>query len=458
MFYNTGIATYIWVLTNRKPEHRQGKVQLIDATKWFRPLRKNLGKKNCELVRTRTSSGSCRPFLKRSRRPRSQQDLPERGVRLLEGDGRAAAAAARGSTRTAPIRAKEIKALKESGARRRSGRAGDPQGAAGIGTVADPLHGTVRDATIKGKPVVVEYEPDTDLRDTEQIPLLEEGGIEAFIAREVLPYAPDAWIDPDDRKIGYEIASRATSTSRSRCGRWRRSGRTSWRWRRRRRGCLDEIVGDKSDERNPRQGQDRPRTAQGREVLHRLLPARVQVARQADSRAGRRPQRASSSRSTSPGTRAAKVAEYPHYFLGSIIISKKESASYIVDGQQRLTSLTLLLICLRNLQKDRPRAGQRRRADLLREVRPEVLQPPRRRAHALHGGALHDGAAASTPTDRSESVQNLVAALPRPRGRLPRGAARRRRCRTSSTGCWRTSTSSRSRPTPTTTPTRSSRP
>ena len=49
MFYNTGIATYVWVLTNRKPEHRRGKVQLIDATKWYRPLRKNLGKKNCEL-------------------------------------------------------------------------------------------------------------------------------------------------------------------------------------------------------------------------------------------------------------------------------------------------------------------------------------------------------------------------------------------------------------------------
>ena len=49
MFYNTGIATYIWVLGNRKPEHRRGKVQLIDATKWFKPLRRNLGKKNCEL-------------------------------------------------------------------------------------------------------------------------------------------------------------------------------------------------------------------------------------------------------------------------------------------------------------------------------------------------------------------------------------------------------------------------
>ncbi|MCB1797220.1 MAG: N-6 DNA methylase, partial [Candidatus Competibacteraceae bacterium] len=49
MFYNTGIATYIWVLSNRKPVHRRGYVQLIDATQWYKPLRKNLGKKNCEL-------------------------------------------------------------------------------------------------------------------------------------------------------------------------------------------------------------------------------------------------------------------------------------------------------------------------------------------------------------------------------------------------------------------------
>ena len=49
MFYNTGIATYVWVLTNRKPEHRRGRVQLIDATGWSKALRKNLGKKNCEL-------------------------------------------------------------------------------------------------------------------------------------------------------------------------------------------------------------------------------------------------------------------------------------------------------------------------------------------------------------------------------------------------------------------------
>ena len=73
------------------------------------------------------------------------------------------------------------------------------------GTEPDPLHGLF-DATIKGKLAVVEYEPDTDLRDTEQVPLLHEGGIEAFIRREVLPYAPDAWYVPDSVKVGYEIS------------------------------------------------------------------------------------------------------------------------------------------------------------------------------------------------------------------------------------------------------------
>ncbi len=58
----------------------------------------------------------------------------------------------------------------------------------------------------KGEGAIVEYEPDPELRDTEQVPLLEEGGIEAFIRREVLPYAPDAWIDKDSVKTGYEIS------------------------------------------------------------------------------------------------------------------------------------------------------------------------------------------------------------------------------------------------------------
>ena len=61
-------------------------------------------------------------------------------------------------------------------------------------------------ATIDGKPAIVEYEPNIDLRDTEQIPLLEEGGIEAFLRREVLPYAPDAWYAPVSVRVGYEIS------------------------------------------------------------------------------------------------------------------------------------------------------------------------------------------------------------------------------------------------------------
>ena len=69
----------------------------------------------------------------------------------------------------------------------------------------DPLRG-LYPATSDGKPAVVEYEPDTDLRDTEQVPLLHDGGIEAFLRREVLPYVPDAWYAPDSVKVGYEIS------------------------------------------------------------------------------------------------------------------------------------------------------------------------------------------------------------------------------------------------------------
>lgn len=70
---------------------------------------------------------------------------------------------------------------------------------------ADLLHGLF-EAKIDGKTCVVEYEPDSELRDFEQIPLLEEGGIEAFIRREVLPYTPDAWLVEADTKIGYEVS------------------------------------------------------------------------------------------------------------------------------------------------------------------------------------------------------------------------------------------------------------
>ena len=106
------------------------------------------------------------------------------------------------ATRT--YKAKELKELKETAERSEDA----PPIIKKIhkkGTVADPIRGLFK-TTLEGKQVVVEYEPDTDLRDSEQVPLLEEGGIEAFIKREVLPHAPDAWYVESSVKIGYEIS------------------------------------------------------------------------------------------------------------------------------------------------------------------------------------------------------------------------------------------------------------
>ncbi len=201
MFYNTGIATYVWVLTNRKPEHRRGKVQLIDATGWHRPLRKNLGKKNCELG-GEDIQRICDTFLAFEESEQSRifdnaafgywKVTVERPLRLEGVDSNRA------------YKAAEIKKLKESCERSETA----PPVVRKIherGTEADPLRGRF-EATVNGRSVVVEYEPDTDLRDTEQIPLQEEGGIEAFLRREVLPYAGDAWSQPDSVRIGYEIS------------------------------------------------------------------------------------------------------------------------------------------------------------------------------------------------------------------------------------------------------------
>ncbi|WP_298575457.1 class I SAM-dependent DNA methyltransferase [uncultured Luteimonas sp.] len=201
MFYNTGIATYIWVMSNRKPKNRKGKVQLIDASQWYRPLRKNLGKKNCELAPEDTQL-ILDTFLGFQEGEQSKifdnaalgywKVTVERPLRLVGID---------------PDRAykpAEIKKLKETAER---GESAPPviRKVHKKGVKADPLRGLFA-ATIEGKPAVVEYEPDTDLRDTEQVPLLEEGGIEAFLQREVLPYAADAWYVADSIKTGYEVS------------------------------------------------------------------------------------------------------------------------------------------------------------------------------------------------------------------------------------------------------------
>ena len=201
MFYNTGIATYVWVLTNRKPEQRRGKVQLIDATKWFQPLRKNLGNKNCELGEDEITR-ICETFLAFEETEESKifdnaafgywKVTVDRPLRI------------EGTDPNRTYKTAEIKELKESSNR---SEAGTPiiRKIHKKGTEPDPLRGLF-EVEIDGGPAVVEYEPDTDLRDTEQIPLQEEGGIEAFLRREVLPYAADAWYRPDSVRIGYKIS------------------------------------------------------------------------------------------------------------------------------------------------------------------------------------------------------------------------------------------------------------
>lgn len=200
MFYNTGIATYIWLLSNRKSEERKGKVQLIDASGWFVPLRKNLGKKNCEFSEEQIRQIA--DLIVNPRETEQSKIFPneafgyhkitvERPLRLKDIDPEKA------------YYPKEIKALVAEGKT-------DENGIPVIRKIhksgkADPLHGLFG-RTIDGKKCVVEYEPDTNLRDTEQVPLLEDGGIEAFFKREVLPYVPDAWIDESKTQIGYEVS------------------------------------------------------------------------------------------------------------------------------------------------------------------------------------------------------------------------------------------------------------
>ena len=204
MFYNTGIATYIWVLTNRKPEHRCGHVQLIDASKWFRPLRKNLGSKNCEL------SGEdirriCDTFMAFEETEQSKifpneafghwRVIVERPLRL------------HGIDPERTYKANEIKAIRAVAENGGLSDAAPPViKRIHKGHLApNPLHGRFA-TTIGGKPTVVEYWPDPVLRDTEQVPLTEVGGISSFLHREVLPYAANAWYLPEKVKVGYAIS------------------------------------------------------------------------------------------------------------------------------------------------------------------------------------------------------------------------------------------------------------
>jgi type I restriction enzyme M protein len=163
MFYNTGISTYVWIVSNRKPKARQGKVQLIDASSFWQKMRKSLGSKRKEL---------------------SAEHIDE--ITRLFGDFKEASRELDGSK--VPI--SRIFDNEDFGYHTITVEL--PERDAG-GKVVLGLKGKG-----KGKPV-----PDASLRDTENVPLNDD--IADYFKREVLPHAPDAWIDPDKTKVGYEI-------------------------------------------------------------------------------------------------------------------------------------------------------------------------------------------------------------------------------------------------------------
>jgi len=190
MFYNTGIATYVWILSNRKPAARRGKVQLIDGSGFWRKMRKSLGSKRKELGEAdiATITRLFGSFAEAETARIIDAEGREIGREIVLAGEAPPAAPAGGKVRLAPL--SRILPNESFGFRQI--------------TVERPLRDEDGAITLgqrgkaKGKP-----QPDSALRDTETVPLSED--IHAYFTREVLPHAPDAWIDEDKTKIGYEI-------------------------------------------------------------------------------------------------------------------------------------------------------------------------------------------------------------------------------------------------------------
>lgn len=211
MFYNTGIGTFIWILSNKKEDRRKGKIQLIDASKMKSPLPRNMGKKNCEFT-SDIRNEIMRIFLEMEESEVSMifnnNDFAywsvtvERPLRLrVNPDGVIPADVFK--------KADELAAVRRAIASVPSGTPLDDWAAFAKATklkatVLKKIRPfiTVKDAN--SNPVA--GEADSDLRDTELIPFTYEGGIEGFMKNEVLSYAPDAWIDEKKTQIGYEIS------------------------------------------------------------------------------------------------------------------------------------------------------------------------------------------------------------------------------------------------------------
>jgi len=190
MFYNTGISTYVWVLTNRKPGHRKGKVQLIDASGFWQKMRKSLGSKRKEMGKADIETVT-----------RLFGDFAEAQVAtVLDAAGK--------EVDRAVVRAGDQPPAAPEGGKVKLAPLARifPNEAFGYRTIT--IERPLRDE--KGKVVLGERgkakgrpQADSALRDTENVPLGEE--VEAYFAREVLPHAPDAWIDHEKTKVGYEI-------------------------------------------------------------------------------------------------------------------------------------------------------------------------------------------------------------------------------------------------------------
>ena len=191
MFYNTGIATYVWILSNKKPEDRRGFVQLIDAGSFWQKMRKSLGSKRKEMSDahieqvTRLFGGFTEAEL----------------VTVLDAAGQALGEAQLVTGTDLPPVAPEGGRLKRVPVARIFRN--EDFGYTTI-TVERPLRDAQGHPVLgakgkqKGKP-----QPDSALRDTENVPLSED--VRSYFEREVLPHAPDAWIDPEKTKVGYEI-------------------------------------------------------------------------------------------------------------------------------------------------------------------------------------------------------------------------------------------------------------
>lgn len=190
MFYNTGISTYIWILSNRKPDDRKGFVQLIDASNFWQKMRKSLGSKRKEMSDEHIGTVT-----------KLFGDFVEASlVTVLDADGKEASrhVLMDGETLPKAPNGGKVKRVPVSRIFRN-----EDFGYRTI-TVERPL----RDA--KGKPILGEKgkgkgkpQPDSSLRDTENVPLAED--VETYFKREVLPHAADAWIDHEKTKVGYEI-------------------------------------------------------------------------------------------------------------------------------------------------------------------------------------------------------------------------------------------------------------